>query len=268
MKGNRKIALLGLLFSSLILASCGSQGLPGEQGPIGPQGPAGQDGNNGADGKPGQDGDDGLSAYEIYIKHHPEYTKSEKEWIEDVVSGKLSVSDSAKVTFMLKGEVYQYQIVRKGYNIDEPKTPELAKNEKFLGWYFEDKEWFFEGYSISEDIVLEAKIEIIETVEPEPVLPSDPTDLKTYDPFYPEGFDDTPYKLVVPDFEERLILNESKTVATLFAPHVSKESGFFDANKNFVNDMYLCWAATGSNLIAWYLNELSLLKVDLTGIDT
>lgn len=30
-------------------------------------------------------GNDGLSAYEIYLKHHPEYNKSEEEWIYELV---------------------------------------------------------------------------------------------------------------------------------------------------------------------------------------
>ena len=54
----------------------------------------GADGSNGSDGQQGesgQDGTDGLSAYEIYIKYHPEYTGSEEEWIADLESGKLRV---------------------------------------------------------------------------------------------------------------------------------------------------------------------------------
>lgn len=54
----------------------------------------GVDGSNGSDGQqgePGEDGTDGLSAYEIYIKYHPEYTGSEEEWIADLESGKLRV---------------------------------------------------------------------------------------------------------------------------------------------------------------------------------
>ncbi|MCQ2399429.1 MAG: leucine-rich repeat domain-containing protein, partial [Clostridia bacterium] len=32
-------------------------------------------------------GKDGLSAYELYLKYHPEYTKTEEEFIEDLVNG-------------------------------------------------------------------------------------------------------------------------------------------------------------------------------------
>ena len=34
-------------------------------------------------------GSDGLSAYELYLKYHPEYAGTEEMWIEDLVSGKL-----------------------------------------------------------------------------------------------------------------------------------------------------------------------------------
>ena len=54
---------------------------------------------NGTSGKPGTDGkpgESGLSAYEIYIKYHPEYTGTEEEWINDLVNGKLGGDDEPK----------------------------------------------------------------------------------------------------------------------------------------------------------------------------
>lgn len=44
-------------------------------------------GEDGKDGEDGTNGDDGLSAYEIFLKYHPEYTGSEEDWINDVASG-------------------------------------------------------------------------------------------------------------------------------------------------------------------------------------
>ena len=35
-------------------------------------------------GNNGKDGEDGLSAFEIYLKYHPEYSGTEKEWIESL----------------------------------------------------------------------------------------------------------------------------------------------------------------------------------------
>lgn len=57
----------------------------------GADGSNGANGENGEAGENGEDGADGLSAYEIYIKYHPEYTGSEEEWIEDLESGKLRI---------------------------------------------------------------------------------------------------------------------------------------------------------------------------------
>ena len=44
----------------------------------------GAPGRDGQDGQNGHDGEDGLSAYEIYIKYHPEYEGTEEEWIENL----------------------------------------------------------------------------------------------------------------------------------------------------------------------------------------
>ncbi|MFR6641128.1 MAG: hypothetical protein ACLUSP_07185 [Christensenellales bacterium] len=43
-------------------------------------------------GERGDKGDNGLSAYEIYRKHHPVYDGTEKEWINDLASGKIADS--------------------------------------------------------------------------------------------------------------------------------------------------------------------------------
>lgn len=39
---------------------------------------------------------------------------------------------------------------------------------------------------------------------------------------------------------------------TLFAKGISKDDTRYDVNKTWVNDTQLCWAATSSNLIAWW----------------
>ena len=320
----------------------GSNGLDGQDGsigPVGPQGPSGEVGPQGPSGEPGEQGvpgnpgNDGLSAYQIYIKYHPEYKGNEKEWIEDVVSGRLTPIDSAKATFKVGNNTYQTQIVRKGYNLVKPTDPNLGNNEKFLGWYVDDTKWFFEGYSISYDITLEARFEATvsfyddsslintkkalvgsyielptlenkgkrkflgwttETSEDvfngsykvtgtetliskfdEEVIPPTPgpetgnqeeAELKKYDPYYPEAFTDTPYTLNVPSLKERFTVDTSTKRATIFAPNVSKTSGFYDANKNFQHDFKLCWAATTSNLVAWYIDNLELKGEDVTGL--
>ena len=85
--------LSSLAFISLLFSLSGCEGFAAPQGVRGPQGEQGEpgkdgeDGTNGKDGKDGTNGDDGLSAYEIFLKYHPEYTGSEEDWINDVASG-------------------------------------------------------------------------------------------------------------------------------------------------------------------------------------
>ena len=51
-------------------------------------------GENGKDGADGKDGENGLSAYELYKKYHPEYAKSEEEFLDDLVNGRLGNKES------------------------------------------------------------------------------------------------------------------------------------------------------------------------------
>lgn len=51
-------------------------------------------GENGKDGSDGKDGENGLSAYELYKKYHPEYAKSEEEFLDDLVNGRLGNKES------------------------------------------------------------------------------------------------------------------------------------------------------------------------------
>lgn len=46
-------------------------------------------GDKGDQGEKGNNGTDGMSAYEIYLKYNPDYTGSEEQWINDLVSGNL-----------------------------------------------------------------------------------------------------------------------------------------------------------------------------------
>ena len=86
MKLKKAVVLLPLLTMSLLMTSCetvGPQGPAGETGQTGPkgdtgeQGPKGDKGDTGEQGPKGDKGDtgeQGESAYELYIKNHPEYT--------------------------------------------------------------------------------------------------------------------------------------------------------------------------------------------------
>lgn len=68
----------------------GEQGKQGQQGIQGERGAQGEQGVQGKQGIQGEHGENGLSAYQIYLKYHPEYSKTEEEWIEDLVNGRLA----------------------------------------------------------------------------------------------------------------------------------------------------------------------------------
>ncbi|MDR0855648.1 MAG: collagen-like protein [Christensenellaceae bacterium] len=71
-----------------LIGSNGPQGIPGENGINGTNGTNGTNGLPGATGATGsgEKGDSGLSAYEIYLKYHPEYTKTEFEWLNQLIA--------------------------------------------------------------------------------------------------------------------------------------------------------------------------------------
>ncbi len=64
----------------------GAQGEKGEKGDTGAQGVQGEKGDKGDTGTQGDAGEQGLSAYEIFKKHYPEYTGTEEEWILAIVT--------------------------------------------------------------------------------------------------------------------------------------------------------------------------------------
>lgn len=107
----------------------------------------------------GEKGSDGLSAYEIYLKYHPEYTKSEQEWINELVSGKLAESSTVTVTFMVDGKVYSTQKVKYGTKATKPENP-TKDGHTFVEWIDENNDkWVFNGYTVDKDLVLYAVFE-------------------------------------------------------------------------------------------------------------
>ena len=96
---------LSFLLPFLLLASCAGNGTPGATPYIGENGnwwiggtdtgikAAATDGEDGAKGSDGKDGKDGKSAFEIYCEEHPDYRGSEKQWLDDLVNGRLGDSN-------------------------------------------------------------------------------------------------------------------------------------------------------------------------------
>ena len=114
---------------------------------------------NGEDGIDGVDGEDGLSAYEIYISYFPEYNKSEKEWIIDLINGNLQTVEPKTYTVIFDSNggsdvPSQSGIIYAG-KATKPEDP-VKDGYIFDGWWIEGERWSFVGYSVTEDITLVA----------------------------------------------------------------------------------------------------------------
>ena len=144
----------------------GEQGIQGEKGEQGEQGIQGEKGEQGEQGIQGEKGDDGLSAYEIYLKYHPEYTGNEGQWIEDLVNGRLS-SDGSGDAADEPGELTQHtvyiycgdrlytQLVEEGKTIDFGTVDKTLNGYEFLYWESDGKN-FAEDTPIKSDITVNA----------------------------------------------------------------------------------------------------------------
>ena len=105
----KKLLLLPFATFSLLISSCaqvgpqgpaGEAGIQGEAGPKGDKGDTGETGpkgDKGETGATGATGEAGKSAYELYKENHPEYNKSEEEWLEDLANGVLSTNKVVEV---------------------------------------------------------------------------------------------------------------------------------------------------------------------------
>ena len=106
-------------------------GKDGTNGANGTNGKDGTDGKEGVKGDKGEDGQNGLSAYELYLKYHPEYTKSEQEWLQDLAAGYLH---SVKITLDADGgEISETNLVTafgSFVKISEPRK----NGYDFVGW--------------------------------------------------------------------------------------------------------------------------------------
>lgn len=107
----------------------------------------------------GPKGDDGKSAYQTYIENNPLYTKTESEWLEDLVNGRLATIEETKYTVTFNsdgGTLIDSQKVIKGEKATEPTIP-IKEGYTFVGWFMGEEKWSFIGYSVTEDITLVAK---------------------------------------------------------------------------------------------------------------
>ena len=104
----------------------------------------------------GDKGDNGESAYDIYCKTHPDYKKSETEWLDDLVNGRLGNKVKHTVTFETgTEEIIESQTVEHGEKISKPINP-IREGYIFNGWFYQGEKWSFIGYVVTEDITLVA----------------------------------------------------------------------------------------------------------------
>lgn len=114
------------------------------EGVQGPQGEPGED---------GIDGEDGLSAYEIYIKYHPEYEGTEEEWLEDLVNGDLR--EEYKITFQTNGgSTIEPQYVKYGRLVTRPADDPTRTGYLFDGWYLGSELFPFNSYQVYDDLTI------------------------------------------------------------------------------------------------------------------
>lgn len=154
----------------------GAQGIQGIQGNPGSDGhtPVITIGSNGnwfidsvdsgisAKGPQGDIGPAGKSAYELYKEAHPEYTKSEAEWLDDLINGRLGNRETHTVTFdPNNGNPVSTQQVLHGEKATKPADPSL-EGHTFSKWTYQGEPWVFFGYVVTEDMTLVACYDPVE----------------------------------------------------------------------------------------------------------
>ncbi len=112
----------------------------------------GKDGTNGVDGKDGENGKDGLSAYELYLKYHPEYKGTEREWVEEMFGGVKEFTVTVKY-----GDKQTTVTVKRGDAVDLSGVDVTRDGYSFVEWTTENGEDFDVSAPISSDTVIVAK---------------------------------------------------------------------------------------------------------------
>ena len=112
----------------------------------------GKDGANGSDGANGKDGNDGLSAYELYLKYHPEYSGTEREWVEEMFGGVKEFTVTVKY-----GDKQTTVTVKRGDAVDLSGIDVTRDGYSFVKWTTDMGEDFDTSTPISADTTIVAK---------------------------------------------------------------------------------------------------------------
>ena len=103
-------------------------------------------------------GTDWKKIYDDFKISNPDYTKTQSEWIAEIVEKALKTPEYT-VSFDTgdSGIIVPSQTVQKGDKASLPVIDTERLGYTFDGWYVGDEKWSFIGYSITEDITIEAK---------------------------------------------------------------------------------------------------------------
>jgi hypothetical protein len=88
----------------------GEKGDQGEQGIQGEKGDQGEQGIQGEKGDQGIQGEAGLSAFEIYLKYHPEFTGTEEDWVNGL-TGQGTAPETGEFVFAVNTDGVSYILV-------------------------------------------------------------------------------------------------------------------------------------------------------------
>ena len=150
----------------------------GAQGPKGDNGDTGPAGADGKDGRDGIDGQDGVSIVDTYLDENGDliivYSNG-----TTTNAGNVANKNVHTVTFNSDGgSPIEPQLVLHGEKIRKPDNP-VKDGYSFGGWTYQGEPWIFYGYTVTEDITLNANWNhnhnFNQTIIDENMLKSEPT---------------------------------------------------------------------------------------------
>lgn len=102
----------------------------------------------------------GKSPYQLYCESHPDYHKSEEEWLQDLINGKLGDKTKYEVTFNSNGgSPVDKQIVLESEYVVKPEDP-TRLGYTFRDWTYNGTTWLFDIFTVSKNIGLFANWDI------------------------------------------------------------------------------------------------------------
>ncbi len=96
------------------------------------------------------------SPYQLYCESHPDYHRTEEEWLQDLINGKLGDKSKYEVSFNSNGgSSVEKQIVLENEYVVKPDDP-TRLGYTFRDWTYNGTPWLFDIYTVSKNINLSA----------------------------------------------------------------------------------------------------------------